>query len=533
MLGTIFTFITFSSFSQSDYKYPFVIPKNTEINGTITLIGEARGSFQFKVDPSVVSNLIVKLPTTNGSSGHVLTTDGAGNLSWQAAGSGSMIYPSGSGIPIVVGGTLWGTSIPDSSANWNTAYTDRLKWDGGATELSAATGRTSLGGTTVGQNIFTLTNPGAITFLRLNADNTVTTRSATNFKTDISLENVTNESKATMFTSPVFTGTTPRLGSPVTDTLATQAYARSYGGTGTVVIGDVRDEIADSLNVLRPLYVEVADTTDMLSNYLLDSETAAAVTGFTPAGGSLMLAGADDVTITTTAATNVTLPTSGTLATSSDLSAYSLTSHEHELSELLSNVVDSTAIINGKLAFFIGADTASLHINVTDIIDLSDYAVMKEDTLAGGNYYTQRQVDSISAAIRSESFALNDTVLYFAPVIGMGQANDTTLFSTTDILYFFRWGGSYDLVLTSVTGVVYGTTPDIDIAILKDVNFRDATPTEVLSADLTITSTTTGNTATSFSSATIEPGEWVWIRVDQCTAQPTQCAIELYGYLSE
>lgn len=30
-------------------------------------------------------------------------------------------------------------------ANWNTAYTDRLKWDGGSTDLVVATGRTSLG----------------------------------------------------------------------------------------------------------------------------------------------------------------------------------------------------------------------------------------------------------------------------------------------------------------------------------------------------------------------------------------------------
>lgn len=37
------------------------------------------------------------------------------------------------------------SNITDSSANWNTAYTDRLKWDGGATGLVAATGRTSLG----------------------------------------------------------------------------------------------------------------------------------------------------------------------------------------------------------------------------------------------------------------------------------------------------------------------------------------------------------------------------------------------------
>ena len=31
-----------------------------------------------------------------------------------------------------------------SKTNWDTAYSDRLKWDGGATDLVAATGRTSL-----------------------------------------------------------------------------------------------------------------------------------------------------------------------------------------------------------------------------------------------------------------------------------------------------------------------------------------------------------------------------------------------------
>lgn len=69
--------------------------------------------------------------------------------------------------------------------DWNTAYTDRLKWDGGATGLNAATGRTSLGGTTIGQNVFTSTNPGAITFGRANADNTFDWLSASDFRTAI------------------------------------------------------------------------------------------------------------------------------------------------------------------------------------------------------------------------------------------------------------------------------------------------------------------------------------------------------------
>lgn len=56
------------------------------------------------------------------------------------------------GSPITTSGTLAitltsGYSIPTtaSQTNWNTAYTDRNKWDGGATGLVAATGRTSLG----------------------------------------------------------------------------------------------------------------------------------------------------------------------------------------------------------------------------------------------------------------------------------------------------------------------------------------------------------------------------------------------------
>ena len=128
-------------------------------------------------------------------------------------GGSGMIYPE-TGIAVSTG-SAWGASVTNNSTNWNTAYTDRLKWDGGATGLTAATGRTSLGGTTVGQAVFTSTNPSAITFLRGNADNSINWLSAADFKTALSLQNVTNESKATMFTSPTFTGTTT-IASPFT-----------------------------------------------------------------------------------------------------------------------------------------------------------------------------------------------------------------------------------------------------------------------------------------------------------------------------
>jgi hypothetical protein len=51
--------------------------------------------------------------------------------------------------------------------------------------------------TTVGTSLFNLVNPGAITFIRINADNSVTTQSAANFKTSLSLNNVENTALST------------------------------------------------------------------------------------------------------------------------------------------------------------------------------------------------------------------------------------------------------------------------------------------------------------------------------------------------
>lgn len=57
-----------------------------------------------------------------------------------------------SNTPVTTSGTIavafdTGYALPTtaSQANWDTAYADRLKWDGGSSGLNAATGRTSLG----------------------------------------------------------------------------------------------------------------------------------------------------------------------------------------------------------------------------------------------------------------------------------------------------------------------------------------------------------------------------------------------------
>lgn len=122
----------------------------------------------------------------------LITPAGGGSGTVTSVG---MTVPTGltiSGSPVTSSGTLAvtltsGYSIPTttSQTNWDTAYTDRNKWDGGSTGLTASTGRTSLGATTVGSNLFTLANPSAVTFLRVNADNTISTLDAATFRTSI------------------------------------------------------------------------------------------------------------------------------------------------------------------------------------------------------------------------------------------------------------------------------------------------------------------------------------------------------------
>ena len=57
--------------------------------------------------------------------------------------------------------------------------------NGGTGATSAGDARTNLGATTVGGNLFTLSNPSAVTFPRFNADNTVSALSNSDFRTAI------------------------------------------------------------------------------------------------------------------------------------------------------------------------------------------------------------------------------------------------------------------------------------------------------------------------------------------------------------
>jgi len=210
----------------------------------------------------------------------------------------------------------------------------------------------------------------------------------------------------------------------------------------------------------------------------------------------------------------------------------------------------ATVVIRPKPLFDAKANVASPVFTGTITIGDAGISETELEILDGATLSTDElnYVDGVTSGLQAQLDAklaeadtvdlgsvakiLTDTSTYFAWTIG-GETADTALFTTNDVIAAVKWNGSHTLNMTRITGVMGSGSKDIDIALLADVNYKDGTPTTMLNADLTITSSTTGSTTTSFADATLAPGEWLWIRVDQCTAQPLQCVITIDGFLTE
>jgi hypothetical protein len=144
------------------------------------------------------------------------------------AGRETLIFADGTNVALGIdylGSLALGTALPITS--------------GGTGATTASGARTNFGATTVGANFFTLTNPSAITFIRVNADNTVSTLDAATFRTAIgagvgSVTSVTGTGTASGLT---LSGTVTSSGnitlSGTVNSLAAGTYAISISGNAT------------------------------------------------------------------------------------------------------------------------------------------------------------------------------------------------------------------------------------------------------------------------------------------------------------
>lgn len=111
--------------------------------------------------------------------------------------------------------------------------------NGGSGATTAAGARTAFGATTAGSNFFTIPNPSAITFVRINADNSVSTLDAATFRTAIGAGtgNGSVTSVALALPSFITVSGSPVIGSgTLTGTLASQTantvFAAPNGSAG-------------------------------------------------------------------------------------------------------------------------------------------------------------------------------------------------------------------------------------------------------------------------------------------------------------
>lgn len=131
----------------------------------------------------LTTNVTGTLPVANGGTGVTTSTGSGANV---LATSPTLVTPI-LGTP--TSGNLANCTFPTLNQNTtgtasNVTGTVAVANGGsGATTTSGA--RTNFGATTVGSNFFTLTDPSAIRFVQINADNTITTMDAATFRTAI------------------------------------------------------------------------------------------------------------------------------------------------------------------------------------------------------------------------------------------------------------------------------------------------------------------------------------------------------------
>jgi hypothetical protein len=230
--------------------------------------------------------------------------------------------------------------------------------------------------TTVGQNLVKLTNPSAITFLRINANNTLTAQSAANFRTDIGLGTgdaptfngltangaVGIQASASTFAAthvPVFianpAGTTVNILSRTVDQFRSDIGA----GAGTVTSVGSGDGLAGG-PITSSGSLSVRANGEAVANrgktalvdqtgggkalgVVLGTGANEAMPGNTPIpqGTVTSVSGGDGLTGTVTTSGSINMGTPSTVSATSTNSTTS-TSHTHELDGLIADVTVST-----------------------------------------------------------------------------------------------------------------------------------------------------------------------------------------------
>lgn len=204
-----------------------------------------------------------------------------------------------------------GSLATASSVNLTTQVTDVLPLTNGGTGANTASAaRTALGATTLGANVFTITNPDAVTFPRFNADNTVSALSAADFRTAIGAG-----TSSTTGTVTSVSGTGSANGLSLSGTVTSSGSITLSGSVTSVATGATIDGVVIGYrNIPRSTTSSTATTGDV-------GKCIAVTAGITipnstfAAGDAISIYNNSGSSVTITQASGLTMYLAGTATT--------------------------------------------------------------------------------------------------------------------------------------------------------------------------------------------------------------------------
>ncbi len=207
-------------------------------------------------------------------------------------------------VLLTTDGSTWSAGQIDLTTG---QVTGALPVDRGGTGAATQSGaRAGLGASTVGSNLFTLPNPGEITFLRVNADNTVSALNASEFRDAIGAGEGSGGVESVGLNMP---GEFSVSGSPVTDSGTLSASWQSQS-QNTVLAGPTSGSGTPVFRTLSSGDIPTISIGSGTSGTLSVSRGGTGATSFT-INGVLLGSGTGAVTATSSGAANQVLRVPG------------------------------------------------------------------------------------------------------------------------------------------------------------------------------------------------------------------------------
>ncbi len=431
---------------------------------------------------TVIQNGAGKILSLFSAAVEVFTVASNGNVGVGSTTPGYKLGVAGSGFfggDLVATGTLavTGTTTLGTSTITSLNLTNALAiTSGGTGAVTALAARTNLGATTVGANMFTLVNPSAQTFLRINADNTVSAVATSTL--GVALSDTTGVLAGTRGGTGLSTVTqnqlliggagnawsqlaTSSLGVALTDTSGTLSAIR--GGTGLVSYATGDLIYASGANTLANR--TIGSTGNILSvvggvpSWVATSTLgllSAAVTGIGPAGS--IQTGAT-ITLATSTSAGPSGLTTGLLVTATG----NTITYQPTLTGTLNNagLTNSTiSLATGSSGSDINWGAASVALGATATLNIPSASAVNRGLLSAADWLTfNTKVSSTSLDTSAKLAALLSDETGSAGG-GLAVFSNGPTFTGTSIFANASTSGNFTVLATTTlaTTTMTGTT---------------------------------------------------------------------------